>query len=179
MSLWIQIAALLEPTEGAIIASSLRANGVRVCEPDFHLYNCFPNRRIAYGGYRIMVLRDDLDLAKSVSKTWTRQPDTPAEPCPNCAQAGRRDTHWLGQLLAFITLAWSFNYRLLRNRRHCTQCGSRWTPESSIPEPFSYEELGYNPEGEPPDNSNKVKGFTASMRAVVNWLNRLRTAGLN
>jgi hypothetical protein len=46
----IQIAALFEPTEGAIAANALRADGVFVAEPDLHLHSIFPDRRLAYGG---------------------------------------------------------------------------------------------------------------------------------
>lgn len=146
MTSWIQIAALFDPVEGAIIASALRAGGVRVAEPDVHIHSLIPNQRLAYGGYRIWVFAEDLDLAREVARNWQPNSPEPVAACPECGFEGRHMTDWLRQLLVFLVFSFEFNYRLRRRRRHCRACGHHWLPEPGPAEPLTAAELGYDPD---------------------------------
>ena len=77
MSSWTEIAALFDPVEGAIIATSLRAGGVRVVEPDIHIHSVRPDMRLAFGGYRIWVHTNDLEQAREIAGTWHRSSPEP------------------------------------------------------------------------------------------------------
>jgi hypothetical protein len=147
MTSWIQIAALFDPVEGAVLASALRAGGVRVAEPDLNIHSLYPDRRLTYGGYRIWVYVEDMELAREIARDWRHTSPEPVEACPECGFEARRATDWFMQALFFLVFAFSFNYRLKRQRRHCRACGHHWTPDRKPAAPFTAQELGYDPNG--------------------------------
>jgi hypothetical protein len=146
MGTWIQIGALFEPVEAAVVASALRAGGVRVVEPDYHLHSIFPHRRLAYGGYRLMVFHADVERAKELATGWSKRCPEPVAPCPECGGPGRRKTNWILQAVALYLFGWMLNYRLTRQRRTCPACKHDWQPRRVSSAPFTTDELGYDPE---------------------------------
>lgn len=106
MSSLVEIANIYSPEEAFCVRACLRSAGIYCVLQNEHHLSSAPWMRVALGGYRLLVLEDEADQAKSVIENalCTEQNVGNADACPEFSEQQpprRRDILWFP-----IALAW-------------------------------------------------------------------------
>ena len=121
MSGLIVIEKFYDPGAALAARAYLEQHGLLALVPDYNFYSAFPHWGLALGGFRLMVHRDDHDVARRLLNSGE---SGSYETCPRCES--NDILHFTNPTAAlFVAFAMVAPPRLV-NRSRCTSCGHRW-----------------------------------------------------
>lgn len=126
--------------EAMIVESALRAAGWPATLADRHFLSVYPHLEFGSSKPRVLLPHVARDEARAwISEIRQTQLD-PIYPCPQCGRETRRTRRLFWT--ALVTALGTF-FPFFGRRRRCGDC--RITFDPGAPEPFTAEELGYDP----------------------------------
>jgi len=155
--------------EGRVLASALEAAGIPVTQVDYHIHFCYPHLEYGFCRYRIFVPVECQQLAKNIISEANQNTFEPIHACPKCKGPSRKVRRWGITVILYILFSvfWPF----YKNSRRCGPC--KWTWHSKPPEPWTKEELGYDPKSSGSNNSLKKD----SKFSLTQLIRNLKNAG--
>lgn len=156
MTEWPVIRIATTHSEAHVLASLLRSAGISTrvdpLSPLAHL------QVQDLGSYRVMVHQTSWADADEILKSSTED-YRPLSPCPKCGAATRRNK----RIITSYSVSWFIGVLVLffQRNRYCPHCKSHM--KANRIEPFTDEELGYDPE---PTFKDQFRRFLAWTRSI-------------
>ncbi|MFC4724018.1 hypothetical protein AB6B38_05125 [Glycocaulis abyssi] len=176
---FVRLANPLSFNAATTMVAALNGQGIYAFMGNEHLAQMNPAYHFALGGFPIYVAEADLQAARAYLEVIDRRAterktieqtaddeERDAEPdCPVCGGESHPRTNWLLTILTNFAVTLT-GFPVPSKRRQCVDCGHVWRPGGR--EPFTPEELGYDPDG-------PVEGdFVDSLKST---LSRIRSIG--
>ncbi|WP_439634550.1 hypothetical protein [Glycocaulis sp.] len=155
---FVRLANPLSFNAATAMVAALNGQGIYAFMGNEHLAQMNPAYHFALGGFPIYVAEADLQTAREYldlidrgwaeRKTFEQRGDDEARDdmpdCPVCGGESHPRTNWLLTILTNFAVTLT-GFPVPSKRRQCVDCGQVWRPGGR--EPFSPEELGYDPDG--------------------------------
>jgi len=153
--------------EGRVLSSALHAAGIPAEQVDYHIHFCYPHLEYGFNRYRIFIPPSCQEAAREVISNASQRTFEPIHACPKCNGSTRKVRRWAVTLIlyGFFGVFWPF----FKKSRRCWTC--KWTWEPAPPEPWTKEELGYDPylslDNQKSPNIGKIN-FTKLIKTLKN-----------
>lgn len=150
---FVRLANPLSFNAATAMVAALNGQGIYAFMGNEHVGRMYPAYHFVVGGFPVYVAAAELELAREYLQTieseWAaRKAKPPADEdvpdCPVCGGESHPRTNWLLTILTNFAVA-LVGFPVPSKRRQCVDCGHVWRPGGR--EPFSPEELGYDPDG--------------------------------
>lgn len=173
---FVRVANPLNFNTATTIVAALNGQGIYAFMGNEHLGQMNPSYRFALGGFPIYVVVHELEAARdyldaidrgafsaqkdNVQATGQEKQDAVPD-CPVCGGESHARTSWLLTVLSNFAVTLT-GFPVPSKRRQCVDCGHVWRPGGR--EPFTPEELGYDPDA--PVEGDFVGWFKSTLSKI-------------